>query len=158
MEYKRLFIKNKRKYVLVDSYIYPLIKSIGWYIHHTGYAYAKFGQKNVQLHRIITMAPSDLCVDHKNQNKLDNRFDNLRLCHKGHNSFNMPRQKNNTSGFKGVSYHKHNKTWVAYVGKRSKGDGCYIGSFKTKKEAAQAYNQEAKKRYGKFAHLNNMES
>lgn len=156
MPYKRLFIKNKRKYVLVDSFIYPLIESFGWYIHHTGYAYAKFGERNIQLHRLIMMAPSELCVDHKNQNKLDNRFCNLRLCPKGHNSFNMPKQRNNKSGFKGVSYHKHNKRWVAYIGKRQKGNGFYIGSFKTKQEAAQAYNLEAVKRYGEFAFLNDI--
>lgn len=104
------------------------------------------------LHREIMNAPSRMEVDHRNGDRLDNRKENLRLCSRAENNMNRPKQKNNTSGFKGVVWHKHNKKWLAQIGiNRIKKA---IGYFDDIKEAAKAYDESAIKYHGKFARLN----
>lgn len=51
-------------------------------------------------------------IDHKNQNATDNRWDNLRDA-KGLNQKNRSMQRNNKSGFTGVSWSKNNQKWMA---------------------------------------------
>jgi hypothetical protein len=145
----RFKISKKSLKILEDAGV----RSI-WY-HHTGYAYAKCHGYQSALHRLLLEAMgrdlAGLEVDHINGNTLDNRLCNLRVVTKKQNSFNVKRPINNTSGFKGVSFHKHNARWVAYIGKYPRE---YLGSFGTAIDAARAYNTAAKKRYGKFAKLN----
>jgi len=77
------------------------------------YFYTKFGRKVVLLHRFIMDANSNSIVDHKNQNTLDNRRENLRVCSRAQNNRNRTRNTNNISGYKGVSYYKRHKAWVS---------------------------------------------
>lgn len=107
------------------------------------------------MHRLIMGFPKGKCVDHINHNGLDNRKKNLRICTNKENKFNRLKSNNNTSGYKGVLFHKgekRNKHWVAVLGinKQKK----YGGYFDTAKEAAEAYNKLALKYYGQFANLN----
>ena len=53
---------------------------------------------------------------------------------------------------KGIS--KRKKRWEAGIKKN--GIGYYIGHFKTKLEAAAAYNKKALEFYGEFAYLNDL--
>ena len=75
-----------------------------------------YQKTRVQLHRLILDAPNDLMVDHINHNTLDNRRSNLRLVNNGQNMQNRSgTPSNNTSGFRGVSFHKGTGKWFAYV-------------------------------------------
>jgi len=57
-----------------------------------------------------------LYVDHINTNRNDNRISNLRkACPEG-NAQNRGRNSNNLSGYKGVSWSKEKKRWLAYIG------------------------------------------
>lgn len=87
-------------------------------------------------------------VDHINGDKQDNRAENLRLSSVSENGANTSKQRRNTSGFKGVSYHKRDKRWRATLA------GSHLGYFSTKELAAEAYNNAATKLYGEFARLN----
>ncbi len=106
----------------------------------------------VLMHRDIMKPPSDMTVDHINHNTLDNRRVNLRVCTNRENCINKGITKSNTSGFKGVSYNKKNKKWVAYVKNNQK--IIHLGYFIDKVEAAKIYNREASKIFGEFALLN----
>lgn len=89
-----------------------------------GYRRVEVDGVGYMVHRIIwcmvyRVWPS-FFVDHENLDKSDNRLDNLRPATRGQNNHNRPNLKNNTSGVKGVSWHKQKQQWyarVAYAGK-----------------------------------------
>ena len=89
-------------------------------------------------------------IDHKDRNPLNNCKSNLRYCTYSENNSNSAKQKNNTSGFKGVW--KSGKGWAAKIMINYK--AIYLGSFKDRIEAAKAYNEAAIKYHGEFAHIN----
>jgi hypothetical protein len=88
-------------------------------------------------------------IDHKNGKRTDNRFSNLREATTSQNSMNRKKYTNNTSGYKGVSWHKKAKKWCAQITGYAKDK--HIGFFNTPEAAYRAYLQEAKKRFGKFS-------
>ena len=92
-------------------------------------------------------------IDHKNRNRLDNRRENLRICTHSQNMANRRRSKNNTSGYKGVSWDTVHKGWHSQIGGR-KINGKTLGLFDIPEDAARAYDEAAKKLYGEFAILN----
>jgi hypothetical protein len=62
--------------------------------------------------------------------------------------------KDNSSGYKGVYWHKISNSWTVHLW--DNGKAIYNGIYKTKKEAAKAYNEAAIKLYGKYAWLNKL--
>jgi hypothetical protein len=91
-------------------------------------------------------------VDHKNLRMSDNRFDNLRLATHAENNQNRPTPLRNTSGYKGVTWHKMLNKWMAQID--ANGRHIYIGVFVDRKMAAHAYDAAAKLHHGEFARLN----
>ena len=90
-----------------------------------------------------------LDIDHINQNKSDNRICNLRHASRSENMFNRGKNKNNTSGIKGVTFCKCTGKWRAQI--MVNGKTMKIGRFATKEQAAEAYKQKAKEHRGEFA-------
>ena len=91
----------------------------------------------------------DKDVDHINQVKSDNRISNLRLATRRQNCFNKGKNKNNTSGYKGVYFDKRLSRWTAGIfidGKRR-----HLGVFDDPKKASDAYQLAAKEYVGEFA-------
>lgn len=90
-------------------------------------------------------------IDHINRNKNDNRWANLRLSSRVDNARNRPREKRNTSGYKGVSWHKPSRRWRARIGKGGGKNGRHIGLFSTREDAYAAYCAAAYALHGEFA-------
>lgn len=65
---------------------------------------------------------------------------------------NRRKYKNNTSGYRGVSFNKARGLWYAYIGFGGKLHG--LGLHETAKEAAEAYNEAAKLYHKAEAKLN----
>jgi hypothetical protein len=108
-----------------------------------------FTSNQITLHQWLTGWPN---TDHINGDGLDNRRANLRLATCAQNSANRRRSKNNTSGFKGVSWRKDLKCWAAHI--RDNGHANHLGMFEKPEEAARAYDAAALTVWGEFASLN----
>lgn len=113
-----------------------------WCISNRGYLKCgrwKSGKPiTILAHRIVVarmigrnLNKSDIC-DHINRDRLDNRRENLRLVDSFGNAQNSKLRKDNTSGYRGVSFEKKQKRWQAQVGSKS---GRIIRRFRTMKEA-----------------------
>jgi hypothetical protein len=150
-------VSGSRVAALVDDEDYPLLSRYKWSLDGKGYAKTNFhiGSVNhtIKMHRLITAATKSFQVDHINQNKLDNRKDNLRLCNNRQNQGNMPKRKGGSSKYKGV--HRKDGKWQARITTGSK--RISLGYFLTEEGAAQAYNEAAPTYFGEFAYLNVIE-
>lgn len=102
------------------------------------------------LHRFLT--GYDL-TDHRNGDGLDNRRANLRAATPGENGQNCRKRSHNTSGFKGVTWHKHRRKWLAQI-KSGDGKNRFLGYFLSADEAARAYDAAARDLHGPFATVN----
>jgi hypothetical protein len=88
-------------------------------------------------------------MDHVNRTRTDNRIENLRPASRVQNNGNAALPKHNTSGVKGVRWHKQRGKWVAQI---SIGNRCrYLGIFGSKDDAADAYRKAAQEHFGEFA-------
>ena len=91
-------------------------------------------------------------AEHKNRSTLDNRRLNLRVASRSQNLANRPPQKNSTSGYKGVFWHKRDCKWHVHIQKDRKNR--HLGCFTDKIEAAMVYDAAARELFGEFAWLN----
>lgn len=91
-------------------------------------------------------------IDHKDNNGLNNKWENLRKASKRDNSANVLIQENNTSGYKGVTFDKSRNKWLAGIKYNYK--RINLGRYDTAKEAAMAYDKKALELFGEFACTN----
>lgn len=115
----------------------------------TGYVYIGVYGETYLAHRLAWFWmfgewPRDQ-IDHKNRDKSDNRWHNLRAATAVDNSQNVPAR----GKYKGVTWHKGAKRWMAQI--RAQNTSHYLGLFDTAIEAHQAYASAAKKFHGAFA-------
>jgi hypothetical protein len=108
------------------------------------------GKRFCFMHR--KLLPGAKEVDHRNLNGLDNRKSNLRPASRSLNMANGRIQRNNTSGYKGVTRLKKNRKWMAQS--ECNRNHVYLGSYKTREAAACAYDLFALKNFGEFARTN----
>ncbi len=152
---KKIFLSNGQVSLVSDIdhiFLAGFYWSINGSINSSGYATAWVDGKTQLMHRIIAkrmkLDLKDKEVDHINNNKLDNRRENLRAATRSQNNMNRI-SMNNMSGYKGVSWHKKKQKWFAriYVDQQQ----IHLGYFNTPKAAHQAYIAAAKQFYGEFA-------
>lgn len=109
-------------------------------------------QKTVRMHRVIMNTPDDMDTDHVDGDTLFNLECNLRVCSTAENARNRGKSKNNTSGYKGVYWHKRIGKWSACL--RYYGKLLHLGYYDIPEDAARAYDERAKELHGEFAVLN----
>jgi hypothetical protein len=159
-DFRRIYLGDD-EWAIVEPADYYRLGHLKW--HLKGSTAKKFyavrdvktgpGQtRQLGLHREIMNEPKGLLVDHKNNDSLDNRKANLRPATRSQNRQNVPKRKNTSSRFIGVSYSKEEKKWrarITYKGKR-----IHLGWFDNEIDAARAYDAAARKYYGEFAKVN----
>lgn len=156
--------RNTKKYGAVkltfDEKSFKLYQKYNWWLKDQNNKYSYLCRdcvttgKKFRFHReLLNLTDKNLVCDHINGDGLDNRLDNLRICTQKENIRNKNKTKNQTSSkYKGVSFNKLNNNWRVRMEKD--GSQVEIGSFKTEKEAAEAYNKAAIKMYGEYAKVN----
>lgn len=149
---------TKGKFTLVDNDDFEWLNQYKWYYFRTKdgneYAANRINNKTTYMHRMILNAQKNEYCDHINGDGLDNRRNNLRKCTNQQNGFNSKISKNNTSGYKGVTWHKQDELWQARIQKNGK--DISLGTYRNKLDAARAYDKGAIKYFGEFARLNNI--
>jgi len=162
MKYIKL---TQGKYAIVDDEDFEYLNQFKWYAsknRNTFYAkrniYLGGGSQNPKstyevMHRVIlNISSKQKQVDHRNHNGLDNRRQNIRICTASENGQNRKSYKNTSSKYKGVSWHKKTKKWVAHITVNKK--LLSLGYFKDEHNAARAYNNAAISHFGEYAYLN----
>ncbi len=138
---------------MVDDEDFEFLNQWSWYLSTSGYGirkqHVKLGKKrytnrSIWMHRLLNRTPKDLFTDHINQDKLDNRKENLRTVTKSQNGINRPKQLNNSSGIKEIIHHSTRRGWSSEI--MIEGERIYLGYF-TKLNEAIAARLEAEKVY-----------
>jgi hypothetical protein len=121
--------------------------------HHTGYTHIRVDGTIYLAHRLIWRLvtgedPGPLQVDHKDHDRTNNSWHNLRLATNSQNQCNRPKPALNSSGYKGVSYCKHTQKYLCQTIK----DGFKMASYHETAELAHAaYCKAAAELHGEYA-------
>lgn len=119
-----------------------------------GYKVVTLNKKTFHVHRLLALAfihnpLNKLCIDHINNNKIDNNLENLRWATHSENMQNKSLAKNNRLGIKGVRK-VYNDKFVARVKFNKK--SYFLGTFKTLAEAKKARLKKVNELFGIYTH------
>lgn len=122
-------------------------------VNAVGYVSIVIAQKAYLAHRLawlyVTGGGPTSEIDHRDGNRSNNRWNNLRLAVRSENMHNAKTRSDNTSGFKGVCFHKPSGLFrgdLQTYGKRQS-----TRYFRTAKEAAEALALLRLQYHGEFA-------
>ena len=141
-------VTARRQRFVIDLEDVDKVKGKSWHLRDNTSGYVATGHQNLSLHRFLLDAPVGTEVDHIDGDPKNNRRANLRLCLRADNSKNQRKRSDNTSGFKGVSWHKQKRRWHAQI--KINGKNNHIGYFETTAEASLAYQEAAGFLFGEF--------
>ena len=88
------------------------------------------------------------CIDHIDNNRLNNELFNLRFATYSENSYNSKLNNKNTSGTKGISFNKKYNKWEAYIMINYKKN--HLGSFENIEDAKKARQEKSKELFGEY--------
>jgi len=113
------------------------------------YIITHYADQNWQVHRFCFymgtgINPKDLQVDHIDQDKKNNKLNNLRLLDNSKQQRNIHTRKCNKSGVTGVCLDRKSNRWVAYITVEGKKIKLYYG---LSKEQAIKERKIAEKKY-----------
>lgn len=154
----KIIYTRKGEEILVDDEDYESLNQHVWCISARGYVVRNIrhpldpSKKSIErMHRRITGLEfgDPRVADHINRNTLDNRRSNLRVCLQSENMRNVKLRADNTSGCKGVCFHKPSGLWHALI--HVDGRRISLGYFGLKEDAIETYQEAAKDLHGEFA-------
>jgi hypothetical protein len=140
-------VKNTKTNKIIKS-----TKNIHGYLFVNLYD-SKHKSINKRVHRLVLATfeknpESKPCIDHINNDKLDNCLFNLRYVTYQENNFNAKLSKRNTSGVKGISWHKLKTKWIALI--MIDGKLLHLGYFDNLEDAKIARNNKAIELFGEY--------
>lgn len=162
-EYCRLIPLTQGLWTIVSECMYVYLMQWRWYAcrFKDGAYYAmrntprqNGAQGTLLMHRFILglEGGNPIQGDHEDsRNTLDNSLGNLRIADQNEQAFNRRRRSDNTSGYKGVSFHKGTGKWCAVICVRGK--QMWLGLFDTPELAYAVYCEAALKYHEKFARV-----
>jgi hypothetical protein len=154
------------KETIVDDEDYEILSRYKWRAfagnHYKRVFYAvrylreKAKDRTIRMHREILNVPDGFYTDHIDGDGLNNRRSNLRICTVSQNGLNRRSHCKNRSGYKGVDHQRWWKQmrWRARI--QINGKRIHLGHYKTKEEAAAAYDHAARTLGGGFGRPNGL--
>ncbi len=151
---------TKGQVAIVDGEDYEWLSKWKWHaiLSHSGYRAMRSCRcsltgkhRGVLMHRQIVACLHGLQVDHINNNTLDNRRENLRVCNSRQNHQNR-KKGYGTSKYKGVLLPPKYKSYKARI--TADGKIIELGYHKNEIDAAKAYDRAAIEYFGEFANTN----
>jgi hypothetical protein len=122
--------------------------------HAKGYIVIRVDEKLYLAHRLAVLWMTGVWpkehVDHRDLNRANNVWDNIREATNAQNMANMGVPKHNTTGFKGVTRRGEGFVSQICINGRHK----YLGQFTTPEDAHAAYVIAANENFGEFARGN----
>ncbi len=147
---------TKGKFAIVDDCDFKMVVEFKWYAasngRYAGRTIYRAGNYTLLMHRFLIGPIGKLEIDHINGNGLDNRRCNLRVCSHSQNQQNMKKHRDIKSGLKGAYQDRTNKRWRSII--TCNGKRIHLGYFKTKQEAAKAYDKASIKFHKEFGRQN----
>jgi hypothetical protein len=121
-------------------------------VQRVGYVLISINDRLYKAHRLAWLFvygewPPEQ-IDHIDCDKLNNRIANLRLATMQENQRNVGLQKNNTTGIKGVCWHKRDRKFQAEI--KVGGKRLHLGTFDTLAEAIAARTTAEIEHFGPF--------
>lgn len=108
-------------------------------------------QKTVLMHRVVAGTPEGFETDHRDGNGLNNLRANLRNATPSQNQHNQSTRSDNTSGHKGVYFHKAAGKWHARL--KVAGKARSLGLFTDLAAASAAYAKASAELHGEFGRI-----
>ena len=143
----KVLLDNKNKEMLCDIEDWERLKEYRWRVGRNGYAETTSNGVVTPFHHFIIGCEKGNYRDHINRNRLDNRKENLREVTPFESVLNRGINKNNTSGYRGVTYSKRYKKWVAQISHNRKNH--ILGRFDRKEDAIAARKAGEVKYFGR---------
>lgn len=148
-----LLTNGERAWVSPEDY--DRVSRFTWYARRARsgwYAWRKVGpahkRASVHLHHEIKPPPPGCVVDHIDGDGLNNTRNNLRVCSQLDNLQNSRKKADTSSRYKGVTWDRQKDRWKARIRQE------LLGLFRSEEDAARAYDDAARRRFGEFARLN----
>lgn len=88
-------------------------------------------------------------MNHRDGDDTNNRWRNLRPVDRSQKLWNRGKPQNNSTGFKGVTFHKGRGMYMAQI--QVRGNHRFLGYFDTAEQAHRAYCRAARRLHGNFA-------
>jgi deoxycytidylate deaminase len=115
-------IYYKDNEILISNQDFKILNEFKWRIKNSyNYVCSKIKSKEYLLHRYIYIEilkiniPDGSVIDHINNNKLDNRRENLQIVSLSENSKNKTKLIDKSSKYQGVSFDKNANKWAASI-------------------------------------------
>jgi hypothetical protein len=88
-------------------------------------------------------------INHRDGDGTNTRWANLKPVGRSEKLYNRGKQRNNSAGFKGVTFHQGRGRFLAHI--QAAGDRRYLGYFDTAERAHAAYCRAAHDMHGRYA-------
>ena len=141
---------------VVSKHSWHIIKSFRTFYAQTNYypegvEHKKVNRRSIKMHQILLKTQSsDIIIDHKDGNGLNNQRKNIRTCTQQENAIN--KGSVGAIKYKGVYQVRDKYRTAIKKGKQR----INLGYYNTPKDAAKAYNIKAVELFGEFAFLNSI--
>ncbi len=153
------------QHIIFDEQDYDLLRDCTLYLmKNRNYVHVcvvgmskKRKKTSINATKLILGVGGRIIVQYKDRNPLNLKRENLEVVTFQVSHFKEKIAKNNTSGYKGVSYSKFAKKHCAYI--KVDGKKKHLGYFSDPIDAAKAYNKAAIEFFGiEYAELNDITS